>query len=141
MSDQLLRQLNSIQQQLDQARTAIAGERGIYLPPGHGKVRAAVDQAAYAFGVSPSSVLGQRRDGEVMRARQAAYWLAREAFGLSLTHIGRDIGARDHTTILNGVRRAEQLRATDPVFRLVTDRLRDLLNPPETEEEPPCPQQ
>ena len=40
-------------------------------------------------------------------------YLAKHMTTRSLPEIGRRFGGRDHTTILHGVRKVEELRATD----------------------------
>lgn len=68
-------------------------------------------------------IMSDRRGEHLSTARYAAYWLAKKLTALSVATIGRVIGQRDHTTILYGLQRAEELRAADPQFRLVTDAL------------------
>jgi chromosomal replication initiator protein len=45
----------------------------------------------------------------------------------SLPEIGRRFGGRDHTTIMHGVRRVEELRASDTQLNEDLDLLRRLL--------------
>jgi chromosomal replication initiation ATPase DnaA len=54
---------------------------------------------------------------------------------LSSVVIGRALGDRDHSTILNAQRRAEELRAEDEEYREITDRLLALVTPKKTQEE------
>lgn len=63
-----------------------------------------------AFRVKPKDLTGASRLRTVLVPRQVAMYLAREAAGLSLVQIGRYFGGRDHTTVLNAVRKvAERL--------------------------------
>ncbi len=55
------------------------------------------------------------------------YWLAVQVTELSSGEIGRLVGNRDHTTVLHGLRRAEELRASDPCFKHAADALRATL--------------
>jgi hypothetical protein len=48
----------------------------------------------------------------------------------SLPDIGRRFGGRDHTTVLHGCRRIEELRQTDMVLQQEVDFLRNLLGRP-----------
>ena len=70
--------------------------------------------AASTFGVSRSELIGPTRAAAPLRARQVAILLTREMTDLSLPQIGRSFGDRDHSTILNSLRRAEARLADDP---------------------------
>ena len=79
---------------------------------------------AHIFGVEPADLLGgTRRGGALIEARFAAYWVARHATSNSLPQIGRYMGRRDHTTIMHGIVRAEEMRAADASYRQITDAL------------------
>jgi len=49
----------------------------------------------------------------IARPRQVAMYLAKQLTPRSLPEIGKRFGGRDHTTIMHGVRRIEELMATD----------------------------
>jgi chromosomal replication initiator protein len=73
-----------------------------------------VQQAVAAtFGISRSELVGSSRAATPLRARQIAILLTREATDLSLPQIGRLYGGRDHTTVLNSLRRIEAAIKTD----------------------------
>ena len=81
-------------------------------------------QAAVArhFGVSASELKASTRRQHVAQARGLAMYLARQLAGLSYTHIGRQFGKRDHTTVLHACRRWQRLLAEDErTRRWVTD--------------------
>jgi chromosomal replication initiator protein len=71
-------------------------------------------RVADAFGISRSELVGSSRAATPLRARQIAILLTREATELSLPQIGRLYGGRDHSTILNSLRRAETTLTGDP---------------------------
>jgi chromosomal replication initiator protein len=54
-------------------------------------------------------------------------YLAKTMTTRSLPEIGRRFGGRDHTTILHGVRKVEELRASDSQLAEDLDLLRRLL--------------
>lgn len=60
-------------------------------------------------GFNSNAIRSERRDGAVVRARQMTFWLARRFTTTSMPIIGRNIGGRDHTTVLHGARRVEQV--------------------------------
>jgi len=68
---------------------------------------------AAAFGISRAELVGGSRAATPLRARQVAILLTREATDLSLPQIGRLYGGRDHSTVLNSLRRAEARLSSD----------------------------
>ena len=64
-------------------------------------------RVAAAFGISRAELVGASRAATPLRARQVAILLTREATDLSLPQIGRLYGGRDHSTVLNALRRVE----------------------------------
>lgn len=79
--------------------------------------------AAFEMGLPAADVLGPSRAKRLARARFAVWWTARRLRDVSLPVLGRQSGGRDHTTVLHGLTRAEQLRVVDPAFRRLTDRM------------------
>lgn len=73
-------------------------------------------RVAADFGVSRAELVGSTRAATPVRARQVAIYLTRELTDLSLPQIGRLYGGRDHSTVLNSVRRVEAGVAEDPVL-------------------------
>lgn len=59
---------------------------------------------ADTFGLEPEALLAHDRRGPHVRARQAAMYLARELTDESLPAIGRRMGGRRHSTVLNAHR-------------------------------------
>ena len=64
-------------------------------------------RAAESFGISRAELVGSSRAATPLRARQVAIFLTRDLTDLSLPQIGRLYGGRDHTTVLNSLRRVE----------------------------------
>jgi chromosomal replication initiator protein len=64
-------------------------------------------QVAERFGISRAELVGSSRAAIPLRARQVAIYLTRELTDLSLPQIGRLYGGRDHSTVLNSLRRVE----------------------------------
>ncbi|HEY5976985.1 MAG TPA: chromosomal replication initiator protein DnaA [Solirubrobacterales bacterium] len=82
-------------------------------------------RVATAFGVSRAELIGSSRAATPLRARQVAILLTRERTGLSLPEIGRLHGGRDHSTILNALRRIEVGMAED---RELAERVEEIRN-------------
>ena len=70
-------------------------------------------KVAEHYNVRLSDLIGPKRLRTIARPRQVAMYLAKHMTTRSLPEIGRRFGGRDHTTILHGVRKVEQLRAED----------------------------
>jgi chromosomal replication initiator protein len=64
-------------------------------------------RVAGRFGISRAELIGSSRAATPLRARQVAIFLTRELTDLSLPQIGRLYGGRDHSTVLNSLRRLE----------------------------------
>ena len=65
------------------------------------------------FQIRPSDLRSPSRKRAIVRPRQIAMVLAREYTDLSLPDIGEGFGGRDHTTVINAVRRIQELRGSD----------------------------
>jgi chromosomal replication initiator protein len=83
---------------------------------------------ATAFGISRAELIGSSRAAVPLRARQVAILLTRESTGLSLPQIGRLYGGRDHSTVLNSLRRIEVGMDEDRTLAERVDRLRSEIN-------------
>ena len=65
------------------------------------------------FDIRLSDMLGPKRTRTLARPRQVAMWLCKRLTSRSLPEIGRKFGKRDHTTIMHGVRKIDELRQSD----------------------------
>ncbi len=81
------------------------------------------------FGVSLADMKGPRRHRNITVPRQLAMYLVRELTDESLPQIGGHFGGRDHSTVINALKRVEALRDADPEMRARIERIRRALNP------------
>jgi chromosomal replication initiator protein len=88
-----------------------------------------LDAAAGEFGVSREALLARDRRPDVATARQVAMYLARELTDHSLPEIGREMGDRNHTTVLHAVNRVSLQLGRDAGVRNAVDKLREHLRP------------
>ena len=65
------------------------------------------------YDIRLSDMLGPKRTRSLARPRQIAMWLCKQLTSRSLPEIGRKFGKRDHTTIMHGVRKIDELRQSD----------------------------
>jgi chromosomal replication initiator protein len=70
-------------------------------------------QVAGHYNIRLSDIVGPKRVRTFARPRQVAMYLCKQLTSRSLPEIGRRFGGRDHTTVMHGVRRIEELRAQD----------------------------
>lgn len=70
-------------------------------------------RVAEHYNIRLSDLVGQKRVRTIARPRQVAMYLAKQMTTRSLPEIGRRFGGRDHTTIMHGVRKIEELCAED----------------------------
>jgi chromosomal replication initiator protein len=70
-------------------------------------------KVAQTFGFAPTELAGPSRLPQVVRARQLAIYLGREALKESLPRLGKAF-RRDHKTVLYAVRKVAADRETDP---------------------------
>ena len=65
------------------------------------------------YNIRLSEMIGPRRLRTFARPRQVAMYLCKQMTSRSLPEIGRRFGGRDHTTVMHGVKRVEELRNQD----------------------------
>jgi len=65
------------------------------------------------YNIRLSDMIGPKRLRTYARPRQIAMFLSKQLTSRSLPEIGRRFGGRDHTTVMHGVRRIEELRVQD----------------------------
>lgn len=65
------------------------------------------------YNIRLSDMIGPKRVRNYARPRQMAMYLAKKMTSRSLPEIGRRFGGRDHTTVMHGVRKIEELMTLD----------------------------
>jgi chromosomal replication initiator protein len=87
-------------------------------------------RVAERFGISRAELVGSSRAATPLRARQVAIYLTRELTDLSLPQIGRLYGGRDHSTVLNSLRRVEAGLGADGDLAASVEELRTAIHSP-----------
>lgn len=67
------------------------------------------------YKIKVSEMYSKKRSRIVARPRQMAMTIAKELTSLSLPDIGEAFGGRDHTTVLHGCKKINELRMSDPL--------------------------
>ena len=65
------------------------------------------------YNIRLADLIGPKRVRTFARPRQVAMYLSKQMTSRSLPEIGRRFGGRDHTTVMHGVKRIEDLMVTD----------------------------
>jgi chromosomal replication initiator protein len=78
---------------------------------------AIIDAVATQFGIDREKMLGRDRSREVVLPRQVAMYLIREETNASLPEIGAAMGGRDHTTVMYGCDKINDLMEQDDHLR------------------------
>ncbi|MCZ4352682.1 chromosomal replication initiator protein DnaA [Roseovarius aestuarii] len=85
-------------------------------------------QVSDHYNIRLSDLVGPKRVRVYARPRQVAMYLCKQLTSRSLPEIGRRFGKRDHTTVMHGVRRIEELRQSDAQIAEDIDLLRRALD-------------
>ncbi|MFT3687970.1 chromosomal replication initiator protein DnaA [Paenirhodobacter sp.] len=84
-------------------------------------------KVAEHYNVRLSDMIGPKRMRTIARPRQVAMYLSKQLTTRSLPEIGRRFGGRDHTTIMHGIRKIDELMVEDRQLTEDVDLLRRLL--------------
>lgn len=98
----------------------------VYLPS-MGMIARIQALVANSYEIPLSSMRSRGRDRDEAWPRQAAMYLCRDQFGISLPKIGREFGQRDHTTVIKAVKAVKTRMAADPIYRADVEALREAL--------------
>ena len=76
-----------------------------------------LDEVGRTLSVTPDEIRSQKSTAAISRARQTAVKVIRELTDLSQAAIGKELGGRDHTTIVYSLSKAEERMQKDPAYR------------------------
>ena len=79
------------------------------------------------YRIEPRALRGKARDRDVVVPRQVAMYLMREETEASLLEIGRELGGRDHSTVLHGANKIRGEVETNAQLRKEVLTIRELL--------------
>ena len=94
--------------------------------PGFGQI---VDLVSHQFNISLDEMKGPSRKAPVVHARHIAIFLTRRITGDSWKHIGSQFGDRDHTSIMHGYQKIDELMHHDKELLGQVKSLMKNLNP------------
>ena len=73
-----------------------------------------IEETARYYSLSTEDLRGQRRSKNTALARQVSMYLMRSLTNLSLKDIGEQYEDRNHSTVLNSIRKIEEQLEKDP---------------------------
>ena len=79
------------------------------------------------YNLTPSILAGKTRTGQIALARHVAMYLIRINVDIPLTKVGKMFGGRDHTTVMNGIAKVENMLKTDDALKAVIAELQKRL--------------
>lgn len=86
-----------------------------------------IDTVAKACNITPQELCSRSRVANIAVARQIAMYLMSEELGLSTPNTAREVGLKDHTTAMHGIKKIRNNLATDFGLREQVANIRELL--------------
>jgi chromosomal replication initiator protein len=97
-------------------------------PKKHLAVDEIVKIIAGYYNIDPQLIHEKTRKKEIVYIRQVTMYLLREYFNLSYPGIGKEIGGRDHTTVMHSCEKVKKMKETDPNLVQEIEQLEAILN-------------
>ena len=82
-----------------------------------------IDHVARYFNLTSDQLLSNKKTAEIVFPRQLAMYIIRETTNLSLPEIGKEIGGKNHTTVLYSIRKLEETMRNDPKIQKIAAEL------------------
>lgn len=80
------------------------------------------------YNIDPKLIYEKTRKKEVVYVRQIIMYLLREYFNLSYPGIGKEVGGRDHTTVMHSYEKIKKQMESDPNLVQEIEQLESILN-------------
>ena len=88
-----------------------------------------ISVVAEHYHVTTADLCGNKRSSKIVMPRQIAMYLCRDIIDTSLKTIGKNLGNRDHTTVMHGIEKIEKELQTNDNLKNSIDTLRKKINP------------
>lgn len=75
---------------------------------------AVIDEVSRYYDVPVDKIKGDKRTSDIVLPRQIAMYIIREKTNLSLPEIGKELGGKNHTTVLHSIKKIEESIKQDP---------------------------
>lgn len=76
---------------------------------GHLHAEDVIKDVCAFYNIKTTQIKGPKREASLVRARQIAMYLLKKELNMTFVEIGNVLGGRDHTTVMHGVEKMEQL--------------------------------
>jgi len=80
------------------------------------------------FGIPAEELINKKRDRKTTLARHVAIYLMREGYNCSLAEIGKELGGRNHATILHGYEKIANELSNSPNLSIQVSEIKKQLN-------------
>jgi len=82
------------------------------------------------FNLAAEELINKKRDRKTTLARHVAIYLMRKGYNCSLAEIGKELGGRNHATILHGYEKIATELSINPTLSNQIEEIKEKLNPP-----------
>ena len=88
-----------------------------------------ISVVAEHFHLTVADLCGNKRSSKIVMPRQIAMYLCRDIIDTSLKTIGKNLGDRDHTTVMHGIEKIEKELQSNDNLKNSIDTLKKMINP------------
>ncbi|MBR3320154.1 hypothetical protein IKG20_02515 [Candidatus Saccharibacteria bacterium] len=89
--------------------------------------RTVVEKVAKYYGLTVVEMTGKSRVANIKTARQVAMYLLSKELGMSTTKIAPEVGVKDHTTVMNGIKKIDTDKKTDAKLNDQVEQIREAI--------------
>ncbi len=88
---------------------------------------AVIDEVSRYYDISVDKIKGDKRTSDIVLPRQIAMYIIREKTSLSLPEIGKEMGGKNHTTVLHSIKKIEESMKQDPqIAKIVAELIENI---------------
>ena len=87
--------------------------------------RQILDKVAKYYNISTKEMCGKSRISNIKTARQIAMFLLSEELSMSTTKIASEVGVKDHTTVMHGIKKIKSDLKLDFALRSQIDEIKE----------------
>ncbi len=109
-------ELNNVEPNIENAKNILANividpKRKLTTP------KQIIEAVCTFYNIDKNAIVGSCRKKEIVKPRQIAMYLIRDELNCSYPTIASEIGGRDHTTVIHGIRKIEKLLSIDETIQ------------------------
>ncbi len=96
-------------------------------PKKHLAIKEIVKIIAGYYNIHPEQIYEKSRKKEIVHVRQITMYILRELFNISYPRSGKEIGGRDHTTVIHSYEKVKEMIKEDPSLGQEIEQLQSIL--------------